>query len=123
VRTQGLASHVLLEWIHLPRVLIIVDRLASMLEREGPAGVDPVAGANAVLVHVLMRAQSEEAVRMGGVDRNLSTLRSLRAEVPFLWAHREEYRRARLDEHFTYGLDALLAGLGSARREAHDARS
>jgi hypothetical protein len=30
--------------------------------------------------------------------------------------HRAEYEIARVDEHFTYGLDALLAGLATARR-------
>ena len=122
IRTPGLARHVLLDWVHLPRVLIALDRLATLLERSGPAGVDPVAGANAVLVHVLMRAQSEEAIRASGIDRDLSTVRSMRSQVPFLWAHRAEYRRARLDEHFAYGLDALLHGLGAARRSASDAR-
>lgn len=122
-RAPGLARHVLLEWIHLPRVLIVLDRLASMLEHDGPADGDPVAAANAVLTHVLMRAQAEEAVVASGIDRDLSTLRAMRSEVPFIWAHREEYRRARLDEHFTYGLDALLHGLGAARRGKHRAGS
>jgi AcrR family transcriptional regulator len=113
---HGLARHVLMTWIHLPRVLVALEGLVALLERDGPPGVDAVAGANAVLVHVLMRAQAEEAVRTGGIQRDLSTLRSLRAELPSLWAHREEYRRARLDEHFAYGLDALLLGMATARR-------
>jgi AcrR family transcriptional regulator len=112
----GLARHVLTSWIHLPRVLAALEGLVVTLEHDGPAGVDAVAGANAVLVHVLMRAQAEEAVRAGGLRRDLATLRSLRSELPALWAHREEYRRARLDEHFAYGLDALLHGLASTRR-------
>lgn len=113
----GLARHVLLGWIHLPRVLAAVDSLVATLDRDGPPGCDAVAGANAILMHVLMRAQAEESVRVDGVQRDLSTLRSHRARLPHLWAHRDEYRRARLDEHFTYGLDALLAGIASARRE------
>ncbi len=40
-----------------------------------------------------------------------STLRPMRAEVPFLWANRRRYQRAWLDEHFTYGLDTILRGI------------
>jgi AcrR family transcriptional regulator len=115
-RAPGLARHVLLEWIHLPRVLKALDGLVATLERDGPREIDAVAGANSILMHVLMRAQAETIVRASGLRRDLATLRVLRAEVPCLWAHRDEYRWARLDEHFTYGLDALLAGLGSTRR-------
>lgn len=115
-QVPGLAHHVLLEWIHLPRVLAAVDGLVATLEHDGPPGCDPVAGANAVLMHVLMRAQAEETVRDGGLRRDLSTLRDQRRAVPRLWAHRDEYLCARLDEHFAYGLDALLAGLTVARR-------
>jgi len=114
-QAPGLAHHVLLEWIHLPRVLMALDSLVATLERDGPPGCDPVAGANAILMHVLMRAQAEEIVRADGLRRDLSTLRSHRSRL-HLWAHRDEYRRARLDEHFAYGLAALLAGLISARR-------
>ncbi len=113
---SGLAHHVLLEWIHLPRVLVALDGLVAALEQDGPPGCDPVAGANAILMHVLMRAQAEQAVRAGGLRRDLSTLRERRRQVPRLWAHRDEYLSARLDEHFAYGLEALLAGLAFARR-------
>jgi hypothetical protein len=115
-RTPGLAHHVLLTWLHLPRVLVALDRLVALLAYDGPPSVDAVAGANAILTHVLMRAQAEEAVRAGGTERDLATLRSLRAQVPTLWEHRDEYDQALLDERFAYGLDALLAGLGQARR-------
>ncbi len=115
-RATGLASHVLLNWVRLPRVLIVLDGLVTMLEADGPPGVDAVAAANALLMQVLMRAQAEEAVRDGGLRRDLSTMRSLRAQVPALWEHRDEYRLARLDEHFSYGLDALVAGLVSSQR-------
>lgn len=115
-QAPGLARHVLLRWIHLPPVLVALDSLVATLDRDGPPGCDAVAGANAIFTHVLMRAQSEESVRADGVQRDLSTLRSHRAHLPNLWAHRDEYQHARLDEHFAYGLDALLAGLGSARR-------
>jgi AcrR family transcriptional regulator len=115
-RAPGLASHVLLNWIRLPRVLIVLDGLVTTLQDDGPAGVDAVAAANALLMQVLMRAQAEEAVRDSGLRRDLSTLRSLRARVPALWERRDEYRLARLDAHFDYGLDALLAGLASSQR-------
>lgn len=115
--TPGLARHVLLNWIRLPRVLVVIEGLVATLERDGPSDVDAVAGANAVFTHVLMRSQAEEAVRADGVRRDLATLRSMRAQLPLLWAHRDEYRRARLDEHFTYGLDALLNGLAGSRRK------
>ena len=87
-----------------------------MLEVDGPVGIDAVADANALVMHALMRAQAEQEVRDGGVRRDLSTMRSLRDQLPTLWAHREEYRIARLDAHFAYGLDALLAGLGTSTR-------
>lgn len=115
-QAPGLAHHVLLEWVHLHRVLGALDSLVATLERDGPSGCDPVAGANAIFMHVLMRAQAEEAVRAGGLRRDLSILRSHRRRLPHLWAHRYEYRHARLDEHFAYGLDALLSGLADARR-------
>lgn len=116
VRVPGLAHHVLLHWITLPTVLAAVDGLVRTLEQEGPDGVDAVGGANALLTHVLMRAQAEEAVRTQGLERDLTTLRSRRKEVPHLWSHRDEYRYARFDEHFAYGLDALLTGIATTRR-------
>lgn len=115
-RAAGLAGHVLLNWVRLPRVLIALDGLVTLLEDDGPPGVDAVAAANALLMQALMRAQAEEAVRDSGLRRDLATMRSLRAQVPALWEHRDEYRLARLDEHFGYGLDALVAGLASSQR-------
>jgi len=112
----GLARLVLTSWTRLPRVLRVVNGLGAMLEVDGPPGIDAVAGANALLTYVLARAEAEEAVRSGGVARDLAVLDSMADQVPFLRAHRDEYAVARVDEHFAYGLDALLAGLTVAHR-------
>lgn len=115
-RVPGLAHHVLLHWIDLPAVLASLESLVGTMERDAPIGVDAVAGANALLTYVLMRAQAEERVRDQGPKRDLSVLRSRREDLPYLWKHRDQYRRARLDEHFAYGLDALLAGIVTTQR-------
>jgi AcrR family transcriptional regulator len=108
--TPGLARHVLLRWTGIPRCLVVVDRLVAAM----PPGADPVAAANVVFTYVLVRAQAEEELRRaGGVSRDLAVLRSMRAEVPLLWANRRRYQRARLDEHFAYGLEAILRGIGA----------
>ncbi|HYF46237.1 MAG TPA: TetR/AcrR family transcriptional regulator, partial [Acidimicrobiales bacterium] len=73
----GLARLVLLDWTRHPRLLVVVDRLATMLAEDGPDGVDPLAGANAVFTYVLARAQAEETVRVGGVERPLAALDAL----------------------------------------------
>jgi AcrR family transcriptional regulator len=112
----GLARIVLLDWTRHPRLLVAIDRLTAMLDAEGPHGVDAVAAANAVFTYVLARAQAEETVRAGGVERPLDVLDRMADEVPFLAARRHELAVARVDEHFAYGLDALLAGLVVARR-------
>jgi AcrR family transcriptional regulator len=112
-RTPGLARFVLVEWVHLPRVLGALDSLVGLLEDHGPPDCDPVAAANAVLMHVLMRAQAEESVRHSGIERDLSTLRRHRHACPRLWRHRDEYRVAQIDRHFSYGIHTLLAGLAA----------
>jgi hypothetical protein len=112
-RTPGLAQLVLVDWVRLPRVLGAVESLVGLFEDDGPAGCDAVGAANAVLMHVLMRSQAEEVVRASGVDRDLSVLREHRHDCPRLWRLRDEYRVARIDRHFGYGLEALLAGLAA----------
>jgi AcrR family transcriptional regulator len=116
VAFPGLAHHVLLDWTRLPPLLRSVERLSTMLADEGPAGTDVVAGANAVFTYVLARSEAEEAVREGGLERELAVLAAMADEVPFLWANRRELAVARVDEHFAFGLDALLAGIPAARR-------
>jgi hypothetical protein len=91
-------------------MLLVVDGLVA----SQPASVDdPVAAANVVFTYVLVRAQAEEELRSapGGGQRDLATLRSMRAQVPLLWANRRRYRRAQLDEHFSFGLDVILRGI------------
>jgi hypothetical protein len=112
----GLGRYVLERWTELPAVLRSVDSLGELLERDGPHGTDAPAAANALFTYVLLRVQAEEAVRASGVERDLGSLRVNAAQVPFLWRHRAEYRVARLDEHFEFGLDVLLAGLATAPR-------
>jgi AcrR family transcriptional regulator len=107
-RAAGLPQYVLLHWLDLAAVLRSVDSLGAAMERHS---ADPVAAANAVFTYVLMRAQAEESVRVRSVRRDLATLRSHRQEVPFLWRNRSRYAVARLDEHFTFGLDVILRGL------------
>lgn len=109
----GLARFVLQHWTELPPVLAAVDSLGSVFDTSGPEGIDAVAAANTVLTYVLMRAQAEETIRNDGESRSLATLKAQRDDLRFLWAHREEYRAARMDEHFRYGLNVILAGLAS----------
>jgi AcrR family transcriptional regulator len=117
----GLARHVLLHWVELPGVLRSLDHLGAALATLGPAGIDAVAASNALFTYVLMRVQAEEVVRFGGLERDLATLGDLAVDVPFLWSHRHEYAVARLDEHFEYGLDALLSGIVTAHRRSRRA--
>lgn len=105
--TPGLPRHVLAHWTAIPRTLVAVDGLVAAM----PPHTDAVAAANVVFTYVLVRAQAEEELRSVGVDRDLSTLRSMRAEVPFLWANHRRYQRAQLDEHFAFGLDTILRGI------------
>jgi AcrR family transcriptional regulator len=116
VAYPGLAHHVLLDWTRLPKLLRSVERLSTMLADVAPTGTDVVAAANAVFTYVLARSEAEEAVREGGLERELAVLAAMADEVPFLWANRHELAVARVDEHFAFGLDALLAGLPVARR-------
>jgi len=43
----------------------------------------------------------------------MAPLRDDPARYPFLHRYRSEFTHARTDHHFTFGLDALIAGLGS----------
>lgn len=108
----GVARHVLLHWTELPPVLAVVEQLLAAAPPT-PAH-DAVAASNAVFTYVLLRVDAEQAfVRGHHLHRSLEHLGD---DLPLLRAHADEYATARLDEHFSYGLDALLAGLVSARR-------
>jgi AcrR family transcriptional regulator len=114
-RYPGMARFALRHWSEQPRLLDIVEQLLGITAE---AGLDAVAAANAVFAYVLMRVQAEEALRAGGLTRQLKALRNGAERLPRLWANAEEYSTARLDEHFSYGLDALVGGLAGARRRA-----
>lgn len=122
-RNPGLARYLLNSWTQLSAAVVMINELATMLGTDGPAGLDAVASSNAVFTYVLARVQGEEAVGEHGLVRDLSLWNELGADAAFLNAHRAEYEVARVDEHFLYGLDALLAGLARARRRGRRART
>jgi AcrR family transcriptional regulator len=105
----GLAHHLLLHWFELPRALEVVESLLAAAERLGLHGFEAVAASNAVFTFVMMRVQLEESLRKANVlQRKLPALRGL----PRLAKNAAEYRVARVDAHFEYGLTLLLDGLG-----------
>jgi AcrR family transcriptional regulator len=104
----GLAHHLLLHWFHLPRALQVVESMLAAAEDLGLQGFAAVAAGNAVFTYVLMRVELEEALREGNVlQRRLPALRGL----PRLARNAAEYRVARVDAHFEFGLNLLLEGL------------
>jgi hypothetical protein len=108
----GAARRVLTQWTEIAPALAIVEQLLSVaIAARLP---DPVAASNAVFAYVLMRDEAERAVRERGVVRRLAKL----DEFPALRKHRHEYAVARVDEHFAFGLDALLAGIERGARRA-----
>jgi AcrR family transcriptional regulator len=106
-RYPGLAAHLLTSWFRSPGMLAVVEGLLAVAGERPGGRFERVASSNAVLMYVLMRAQAEQSVREAGVVRRELADR----DRPLLRAHRDEYTTAKLDEHFAYGLDALLAGL------------
>lgn len=108
----GLAHHLLLHWFELPRALQVVESMLAAAEDLGLAGFPAVAAGNAVFTYVLMRVELEEALREGNVlQRRLPALRGL----PRLSRNAAEYRVARVDAHFEFGLNLLLDGLERMR--------
>jgi AcrR family transcriptional regulator len=104
----GLAHHLLLHWFELPRALEVVESLLGAAEQLGFKGFEAVAASNAVFTYVLMRVQLEESLRKANVlQRKLPALRGL----PRLARNAGEYRVARVDAHFEYGLNLLLEAL------------
>jgi AcrR family transcriptional regulator len=106
----GLTRLVLIRWFELPAMLDIVESLLTVFDRIGLAGFELVAAANSLFSYVLARAELEEAVRASGVQRPLPWDQD-DASRPLLTSLRDEYAIARLDEHFTFGLERLLRGL------------
>jgi AcrR family transcriptional regulator len=104
----GLAHHLLLHWFELRRALEVVESLLRGVALLGFEGFDAVAAANVVFTYVLMRVELEESLRKANVlRRKLPALRGL----PLLAKNAAEYRVARVDAHFQFGLDLLLEGL------------
>jgi AcrR family transcriptional regulator len=112
----GLPRVVLLRWSDLPPLLDTVESLLQLFAAEGFDGFELVAAANSMFTWVLSRGELEESVRSRGVRRSLRW-ETTSAARPLLTSHRREYEVARLDAHFTYGLDLLLRGLLGAPGE------
>ena len=69
-----------------------------------------MAAANAVFTFVLMRVELEAAITSGGaLRRRLGRAPTTR---PLLTAYAPFYETAQLDQHFDFGLETLLSGLG-----------
>jgi AcrR family transcriptional regulator len=124
VKYPGAAQYLLTRCFELTPMLVQVEALLSAALRSGRRGFDAVAAANAVLMYVLMRVEAETAVRRAGsVKRRLRDVRANPRAFPALHEHVAHYEIARFDEHFTYGLEVLLAGQGAKpRKGGRDAR-
>jgi AcrR family transcriptional regulator len=110
LHVSGLSRLVLLRWFESPPLLDMVEALLNVFTRVGFDGFGLVAAANSLFSYVLSRAELEEAVRASGVRRSLAWDDS-DGSRPLLNSLREEYEVARLDEHFSFGLELLLRGL------------
>jgi AcrR family transcriptional regulator len=112
VQHPGVARYVLTHWFRLPSVLDWLESLLAAAERDGVVGLPAVAAVNAVFTYVLMRAEAEEAIRRAKVvERRLPRGARSDARWPRLKANAPEYEVAKLDVHFTYGLDVILFGI------------
>jgi AcrR family transcriptional regulator len=106
----GFARHLMTHWFEVPEVLAIVEDLLAVAVRSGRTGFDAVAAANAVFTFVLMRVDLEAAITTSGaVHRRLARAPASR---PLLTAHARFYEIAQLDQHFDFGLETVLTGLG-----------
>jgi len=109
-RTPGLAGYVVAHWTELPAWLDLVEALLAAAAADGRDGTSAVATANAVFAYVLARAQLRDGLAAAPA-RRLAPLRDEPDRYPHLRRNRPEFARARVDEHFRFGLAALLAGL------------
>jgi hypothetical protein len=97
-------------WFEVPEVLAIVEELLGVAVRAGRTDFDAVAAANAVFTFVLMRVELEAAIAASGaLHRRLGRAPATR---PLLTAYARFYETAQLDQHFDFGLETLLRGLG-----------
>ena len=113
--SRGLAHHLLLHWFESPAAIDIVESLLEVAAAADLDGFAQVAAANAVFMYVLMRVEAETSVRAARVvTRTLRPVKRDPARYPFAHRNLAEFNTARLDDHFAYGLDLLLAGIGAA---------
>ncbi|HEV7730809.1 MAG TPA: TetR/AcrR family transcriptional regulator C-terminal domain-containing protein [Candidatus Binatia bacterium] len=110
-RHPGFAQFAIGHWFEVPALLHTVERLLEVAEAAGFDGHDMVAAANLVFTYVLTRVELEESIRQAGTLRRRVGALHRSSDVGRLQAHLAEYRVARTDVHFAYGLDTVLAGL------------
>jgi AcrR family transcriptional regulator len=111
----GVAAHLLTVWFEVPSVLGTIEDLLDVAYDGGLDGFEAVAAVNALFMYVLMRAEAEQTVRTAGAVRRSLALAKSRRPLPRLRSLASYYTTAELDRHFEYGLQALLAGIGSRR--------
>lgn len=105
---SGLTGYVIGAWTELPAWLDIVE---DFLARAVQTGMDPhtaVGHVNALFAYTLARAQLGETATL---RRRLSLVHQNPMRYPHVAAMRAEFEVARVEEHFLFGLDALLLGL------------
>jgi hypothetical protein len=120
--SRGLAHHLLLHWFESPTAIDIVESLLEVAAAADLDGFAQVAAANAVFMYVLMRVEAETSVRSARVvTRTLRPVTRDPARYPLAHRNVAEFNTARLDDHFAYGLDLLLAGIGAADRDRRGA--
>jgi hypothetical protein len=107
----GLAGHLLTHWFESPALLERIDDLLGVVQASGLDGFEAVATVNAVFTYVLMRCETEQAVRSAGAVRR--SLRTAAASRPLSRLNElaSHYTTAQFDAHFDFGLDALIAGM------------
>ena len=107
---DGVAGWLLAHWTESAATLRIVEQLLSRAAVSGVEGFEAVALTNAVFTYVLMRCETERSVRSAAqVRRSLQQVTDHR-DLPRLRALSQHYATAEFDTHFSYGLNALLAG-------------
>jgi hypothetical protein len=111
----GVAAHLLTVWFEVPSVLGMIEDLLDVAYDGGLDGFEAVAAVNALFTYVLMRAEAEQTVRTAGAVKRSLALAKSRRPLPRLRSLASYYTTAEFDRHFEYGLQTLLAGLGSLR--------
>lgn len=107
----GLAGYVIREWSELSGWLSIIEAFLAQAAREGLEGGEAVATVNAVFAYVLARAQLADSVTK---ERALGPVIADPSSYPHIEENLSEFRSAKTEEAFTFGLEALIAGLARA---------